>query len=100
MFLGFPYEIWIAVIISVLVRLRAMKGATIVSTIITIIVALCAGMWLHEPFMVIMNLSETWTIPIAILIALSAENVMKGIVELTSDSTFIKDIFKIWISKK
>lgn len=93
--LSHPVEIWIAASLAVLVKLTGLKGSTtigIFGTATTILVALLSGVIFYIPIMELLSLGSSWAIPTAILIALTAENIMKTIVELSSDGVFIRKI--------
>lgn len=86
--------------IAILVRLRANKTLTLVGALLNVLVALAAGMLLHTPLVILFGLDpSTWNILIAILVALTAENIMKQIVETSSDDSLFKSIIRLIIKK-
>lgn len=90
-FLGYPIEIWAAAIIAVFVKLQASNTLTLFGAITTVVIALLSGVFLYTPIAAILSLGTSWHIPLAIIIALSAENLMKAIVELSADKEWLKD---------
>lgn len=99
-FFGYPIEIWVAAFISVLVKLQANKHFTLLGSIVTISVALASGVILYQPILIILNLNATWAVPVSIMIALSAENLMKSLVELSADKDWLTDWIKLLITRK
>lgn len=99
-FLGYPMEIWLAAIVAMLIRLQTSNTLTILGATTTVIVALFAGVILYEPIIILFGLSESWSIPIAIIVALSAENLMKAIVEISSDRDWLKDWIRYLVDKR
>jgi hypothetical protein len=94
-FLGYPTEIWLAAIVSVLIRLKYNRSTTVLGSITTVSVAIFAGVFMHEPLITLMGLSDDWKIFTAIVIALSAENFMKNIMIISDDRDFVRE----WIVK-
>ncbi|QCO57446.1 hypothetical protein EOK75_17175 (plasmid) [Pseudorhodobacter turbinis] len=92
--LGYPVDILILVLAASLVRVISHKDKTFFAAIVSIIVAVSAGILLFGPVVALLSLSAAWNIPIAILIALSAENIMRSIVAITGDAAFLKDIIR------
>ena len=99
-FFGYPIEIWVAAFISVLVKLQSSKHLTLLGSIVTISVALASGVILYQPILIILNLNATWAVPVSIMIALSAENIMKSLVELSADKEWLTDWIKLLITRK
>lgn len=97
---GYPIEIWVAAFISVLVKLQSSKHLTLLGSIVTISVALASGIILYQPILILLNLSSTWAVPVSIMIALSAENIMKSLVELSADKDWLRDWIKFLITRK
>jgi hypothetical protein len=100
LFLGFPIKIWIAVIIAALIKLQSSKTLSVLGVLVTISVGIGAGVILYGPAIELLSLSPSWEIFIAILIALSAENLMRSFVELTANKDMLGDWLKIFINKK
>lgn len=90
-FLGYPVEIWAAAIVAVFVKLQTSNTLTIFGAIATTIIALFSGVFLYLPIASMLSLSVSWHMPLAIIIALSAENLMKAIVEISADKEWLKD---------
>ena len=97
---GYPIEIWVAAFISVLVKLKSSKHLTLLGSIVTISVALASGVILYQPMLVLLNLSSTWAVPVSIMIALTAENFMKSLVELSADKDWLREWLKFLITRR
>ena len=97
---GYPVEIWVAAFISVLVKLRSSKHLSLLGSIVTILVALASGVILYQPFLILLNLGTEWSVPISIMIALSAENIMKSLTEISEDKEWLKEWLKFFITRK
>ncbi len=100
LFLGHPVEIWAGLVVSIIVKLKASKALTIVGAITTTIVGLGAGVLTYQWALKLLGLDESWSVPLAILIALTAENIMKNFVEISADSELLKSWASIFINKK
>ncbi len=97
---GYPIEIWCAAFIAMLIRLQTSNTLTWLGAIVTVCVALFAGVALYGPIMGMLGIGEGWAIPIAIIVALSAENMMKAIVELSADIEWLKDYIRLFVDRK
>lgn len=97
---GYPVEIWVATIIAVLIKLQSSKTLSVLGVITTIVVGVGAGVILYGPVITLFALSNTWEIIVAILIALSAENLMKSFVELSADKEFLSGWIKYLVNRK
>lgn len=97
--MGSPYEIWIASIIAVIIKLKSTKHLNRIGAGITIFVGVGAGVILYRPVIELMGVSPSWDVVVAILLALSAENLMKVLVELSSDKEWIKGIISAKVEK-
>lgn len=100
LFLGFPLKVWAAVLIAVLIKLQSTKTLSILGAIVTIAVGTGAGVLLYGPVLELLSLPAHWEIIVAILVALSAENLMRSFVELTANKDFLSDWLKYFINKK
>ena len=99
-FFGYPVEIWLASFVAVMLKLKKTSSWSIVGTISTISIALFSGLVLYGPIITIMELPPTWSVPVAILSALTAENFMNNIVDISDDSDFIKDWLRFFLTRK
>lgn len=99
-FIGYPIEIWAACIVAVLIKLQTSNKLTLLGAIATTVVALFSGIILYQPIMAIFGLAEAWSIPLAIIISLSAENLMKALVEMSADKEWLKDWIHYLVTKK
>lgn len=100
LFLGYPIEVWIAAFIAVIIKLQSSKRLTLLGAITTVIVGVGAGVLLYAPIVSLFSLSSSWEVIVAILIALSAENLMKSFVELSADKEFLSDWIKYLVNRK
>ena len=103
----YGYDLWAATIIAVLIKLKASgivvktsKFLTVFGVVSTIFISIASGMLLHVPLMELFGLSESWTIPMAILVALTAENLMKTFVDISGDSEQLKSWLSVIITRK
>ncbi|MBQ2262720.1 MAG: hypothetical protein II336_15280 [Loktanella sp.] len=99
LFLGYPLEIWLASFVAVIIRLQTSSTLTFFGAASTVIVALLTGVILYEQIVDLLGLSESWSVPVAIIVALSAENIMKIIVEMSADKEWLKDWIKYLVNK-
>ena len=99
MLLGYPIEIWIAVTLSVIVKIRYDKKLTALGAIVTFLVSIGSGMILYIPVMELFSLGAQWAVFIAMLIALTADNIMKSILEISEDSSILKDWATYFITR-
>lgn len=100
MLLGYPIEIWIALGVAILIKIQSNKKLSILATITSVIVALSAGLLLYKPIIALLALGQNWEMIVAILIALTAENIMRSVVEISSDKDFLSGILSAVIIKK
>lgn len=99
-FLGFPIEIWLAVFLAVMIKIRNAENLNVIGYITTIAISLISGVLLYMPVVELLSLSPSWRIPIAILVSLSAENIMQNVVNISSDNDMLKKFIEAWLSKK
>jgi hypothetical protein len=98
--LGYPIEIWIAGLIGVFIRLQTSNRLTLLGATTTVIVAMAASLILHGPIVALLGLSVSWNVPVAVIIALTAENLMKAFVEISADKEWIKGWIRHLVDKK
>lgn len=98
--LGYPIEIWAASIVAVLIKLQTSSTLTMLGALTTTIVALFSGVFLHETVAEMFGLDQSWYTVVAIVIALSAENLMKSIVELSADKEWLKDFIRFFVDRE
>ena len=99
-FFGYPIEIWLASFVAVMFKLKNNQNWSIIGTLTTVTITMFSGIILYKPITVIMNLSDNWQVPVAILAAITAEKVMKNITDLSEENDFIKDWLKFFITRK
>lgn len=99
-FFGYPLEIWLAAFVAVMFKLKMTSKWTIVGVVSTVGIAMFSGLILYLPMVELLKLSSSWNVPVAILIALTAENVMKNVVELSKDGEFFKDWVRFLVTKR
>lgn len=99
-FLGHPIEIWAAILIAVMIKLRSSKNLTMYGYLTTIGIAVLSGLFLYTPLIALIGLSASWEIPIAILIGLTAENIMNNIVAISSDIDLLKSFTDKFVKTK
>ncbi len=96
-FLTYPIEIWAAVLVAVVVKLQTSNRLTLIGTISTVIVAVISSLTLHQPVTDMMGWETDAHVIVAVIIALTAENLMKAIVEFTADKGKLKSIIKHFV---
>lgn len=96
---GFPIEIWLGVFAAVLVRVKSSVTLGWGGAITTTLVSTISGMILHRPFLSLTGLHQDWGILVAILIALTAENLMKGVLDWSSEKGALKNLLRAVIGR-
>lgn len=91
---GTSWEVIGAVFVATLVRLSTSKKLTFFSAFITSAVGMFSGLILYSPLVDMFGLSQSAEIPMAIIVALTAENLMRSFVEVSADGSFIKRLLK------
>ena len=99
-FFGYPMEMWFASFVAVMFKLKMTSNWTIVGTITTVSIAMFSGLILYLPIVELLELSASWKVPVAILVSLTAENIMKSVVDLSADGDFLKDWIRYMVTKK
>lgn len=99
-FLGYPIEIWAASVIAVFIKLQTSSTLSFFGAVATTVVALFSGVFLHVPVATILGLDSNWHTVLAVIIALSAENLMKAVVEISADVEWLKDILRYFIDRE
>ena len=96
---GYPLEIWLAGLIGVFIRLQTSNKLTWLGAMSTVVVAMAASLVLYLPVTELLSLSETWHVPVAVIIALTAENIMKSLVEISADKEWLMGIIRHLVNK-
>jgi len=99
-FFGFPIEIWIASLIAVMFRLKKTESWTVIGVMSSVSIALFSGLILYMPVVELLSLSSSWHVPIAILIAITFENIMESVLDMSKDKDFVKDWLRFILSRK
>ena len=73
---------------------------TVLGAMTTTLVAVGGGMLLHQKVIFLFGLDPSWDIFVAIILALTFENLMKFIVELSADQAALKDLASVFINRK
>lgn len=101
--LGYPFEIWLIVFAAVLVRLGKVSRDTILSSLMTVAIGITVGIYMHIPVLTLLGLSHDWVYLVAVLVTLTAENLMRSVVSMSRDAEFIKSILRnileAWLKK-
>lgn len=98
-FLGYPIEIWAASLIAVIVKLQTSNRLSLIGVISTVIVAMGSSLLLYIPVCDMMGYGSDAHVIVAVLIALTAENLMKAVVEFTADRKIMNGVIKHLIKK-
>jgi len=97
---GHPIDVWLAMGISAVIRfMRGYREVGLLQSLIAFIVAAVSAIIFDQPLINALTLSEDWTLFVVVLIALSAENLMFGIIDITSNKKFLENIVKMFVSK-
>ncbi|MGR3749600.1 hypothetical protein [Paracoccus sp. (in: a-proteobacteria)] len=99
LFLNYPTEIWLAVLIAVIVRLKSSLTLGWFGALTTVIVAAGSGVLLYEPLADLCGLSSNTHTMLAVLIALTAENLMKMLVDYSSRADAVMRFIKAVIRR-
>lgn len=98
--LGYNIEIWAVAILATITRLRATEGLTVQSAFSISIISIASSLLLYESVMIFFGLPSKWELFIVALVALTFEDLMRNIMTLTKDNSFLKDIIKIILQRK
>jgi hypothetical protein len=98
--LGYNIEIWAVAILATITRLRATEGLTVQSAFSISIISIASSLLLYESVMIFFGLPSKWELFIVTLVALTFEDLMRNIMTLTKDNSFLKDIIKIILQRK
>ena len=82
-----------------MIKLQSSKTLSVLGVVTTVAVGVGAGVILYSPVIALFSLSQSWEIIVAILIALSAENLMKSFVEISADKEFLKGWIKYLVNR-
>ena len=99
-FFNYPFEIWIATIVAVLVKLRAETKLTLFGVATITLIGIGSGVIFYAPLTAAFGLSIAWQVPMACLITLTADNVMRVFLELSADRKWLGDIIRFWAIRK
>ncbi len=99
-FFGYPIEIWLASFVAVMFKLKTNSNMSWFSILATVTIAMFSGVIMYKPIAEIFSLSASWNVPVAILIAVSAENLMKHVTRISNDEDFVKDWLKFILTRK
>lgn len=89
-----PVEIWLGILLAVLIKLRGANFEILgfFGTAATVLISIISGVIFYVPIMDLLSLGPSWAIPTAILIALTAENLLKTVTEMTADKESLRKI--------
>tara|TARA_R110000796_G_scaffold11041_1_gene36887 strand:+ start:710 stop:1012 length:303 start_codon:yes stop_codon:yes gene_type:complete len=90
----YPLEIWIAVFLAIIIKLQTSNRLTFLGVVITIFVATASALLFHLPIVAMMGWGPDSNVVVAVVLALTAENLMKAIVEISADRGFMKNLIK------
>gem|GEM_PF-2932565 len=87
---------WIAVIGAGLVKLATSPRVSWLRCLISLAVAVFAAWAFTKPSLKLLGLDEDYTIPVAVLIGLTGESVIKWLIFLTSHPREALEYLRIW----
>lgn len=99
-FFNYPVEIWFASFVAVMFKLKMTSKFTVIGTITTVSIAMFSGLIMYTPLVDLLQLSPSWNVPIAILVAITAENFMKNVVDISNDGQMFKDWLGFIVTRK
>ena len=100
LFLGHPINIWIALLVVVIIKVRSDNTLTKIGILTSVLVSILSGVILYIPIMEIFTLAPSWSIFIAILCGLTAENIMKNVVTISTNIDLMKSVAEFFIKTK
>ena len=98
-FLTYPIEIWAAVAVAIVVKLQTSNRLTLLGVVSTVIVAMGSSLLLYVPITEMMGWGADAHVVVAVILALTAENLMKAIVEFTADRGMMQGVIKHIVKK-
>lgn len=98
-FFGSPIEVWVATVIAVLIKLRNDTKLTLLGIITTFATGVGSGMLFYHQVADMLGLDQSWHVAIACIVTLTADNLMKVLLELSSDREWIKDWIKYLVTR-
>lgn len=98
--LGYNIEIWAVAILATFTKLRSTKDISIKSSVSISFISIASALLFYESIMIMFGLSGNWELLVVALIALTSEDIMRNIIGISKDSSFIKDIIRILLQRK
>lgn len=98
--LGHNIEIWAVAILATVTKLRSTNNLSVKSTVSISFISIASSLLFYESIMLAFGLSGKWELFIVALVALTFEDIMKNIMSITKDRTFLKDIIKLVLQRK
>ena len=93
-------KIALASVVAGIIRARASYSkATFLTVLFSFIVAVISGVLFTSPIIALLNLNASHAILVAVVTALSAENIMLAITKLSSNQEVVKNIFSAIFGK-
>ena len=99
LFLGYPVEIWIATALAILIKLKSSPFLTLFGALTTVLVGIGAGVLGYRTAVTLLELSTDWNIVVAVLLALTAENIAKTVIEFSADTSMLKEFASWFINR-
>ena len=94
-----PIEVIIAVCVAALVRMKSAISLSWVGAITTSITSVFASLVLYKDVTGLLGLSAEWHTVIAVCIALTVENLMKIVIDMSSDPGSILCVIKAILTR-
>ncbi len=92
-----PIEIVLAVIAAVIVRMKSASTLSWIGATTTMVTGIVAGLFLYKDVAAILGLGPEYHTIIAVVIALTAENIMKIIIDASNHPDSIFRVFKAFL---
>jgi len=94
-----PIEVVIAILIAAVVRLKSSWSLGWIGALTTTIVSMFSGLLLYQPVLTITGIDQSWDVLVAILISLTAENLMKGLIDFTGQKGAFQRILMAFLTR-
>jgi|GEM_PF-3999980 len=94
-----PLEVLLAILIAAIVRMKSSLSLGWFGALTTTIVSILSGLLLYQPVLTVTGIDQSWEVMVAIIISLTAENLMKGIIEFSSQKGAFQRLLAAWITR-
>ncbi len=99
----FKYElsVWVAIVGAAAVKLVTSPYQSVVKSIVTAFIAMFCAIVFTAPLVAYINFDpDTWHIPVAALLALTGEGLVRTVIAFSNNPKEFLEMLKIWRGKK